>query len=308
MVLDWNTLSGENIYGTNIYGTNITWTNIKGTNITWNKIYSQSGLFSQYCNDDGDNCSSIEDLKLWSKNNEDIYYTSGNVWIWDTNPTEKLVVEGSIKTSKVKNNNNSYIELFLNKLDFVSNELVFRSPNWTQEEKVIIKWWKVWIWTNNPSEKLEVNGTGNFSGNISAKNGYFSGMEIKGGNVKSLSSISQKAFNWIYPTTDYIIYLPAGTLVWTQNNPLPTDSKRYISCITTPVINSTGAFLLLAYNTGNVEYSGLEEDPNLYAIMPFYDNVYYELKAGETFAIQSMCKDKMVLVSKQEYWWNITPR
>jgi hypothetical protein len=67
------------------------------------------------------------------------------------------------------------------------------------------------------------------------------------------------------------------------------------------VINSTGAFLLLAYNTGNVEYSGLEEDPNLYAIMPFYDNVYYELKAGETFAIQSMCKDKMVLISKQEY-------
>jgi hypothetical protein len=36
--------------------------------------------------------------------------------------------------------------------------------------------------------------------------------------------------------------------------------------------------------------------------------VYYELKAGETFAIQSMCKDKMVLISKQEYWWNITPR
>jgi hypothetical protein len=33
------------------------------------------------------------------------------------------------------------------------------------------------------------------NGNISAKNGYFSGMEIKGGNVKSLSSISQKAFN-----------------------------------------------------------------------------------------------------------------
>ncbi|HPC34586.1 MAG TPA: hypothetical protein PLP73_02900, partial [Candidatus Absconditabacterales bacterium] len=115
MVLDGDTLNGENIYGTNITGTNIhgssiygntlSGNNIKGTNITGSKIYGQRGLFSKYCDENESNCSSIDDLKLWSKNNEDIYYTSGNVGIGTTDPSEKLVVEGSIKTSKVKNNN-----------------------------------------------------------------------------------------------------------------------------------------------------------------------------------------------------------
>lgn len=39
----------------------------------------------------------------------------------------------------------------------------------------------VWIGTNNPSEKLEVNGTGKFSGNISAKTGYFTDINVKKG-------------------------------------------------------------------------------------------------------------------------------
>jgi len=330
MVLAWDTLSGENIYGTNIYGTNITWTNIKGTNITWNKIYGQSGLFSQYCDDDGDNCSSIEDLKLWKKSSDNnIYYINENVWIGTNNPSEKLEVNGTGKFSGNISAKTGYFTDINVKKGYFSGIIIKGDANDT-ELKIgdnihlseagiggLIKFKGFLAFRSWMDEIMRINNQWNLehkkniiaNGNISAKNGYFSGMEIKGGNVKSLSSISQKAFNWIYPTTDYIIYLPAGTLVWTQNNPLPTDSKRYISCITTPpMINSTGAFLLLAYNTGNVEYSGIEEDPNLYAIMPFYDNVYYELKAGETFAIQSMCKDKMVLISKQEYWWNITPR
>jgi len=304
MVLDWDTLSGENIYGTNIYGTNITWTNIKGTNITWNKIYGQSGLFSQYCDDDGDNCSSIEDLKLWSKNNEDIYYTSGNVWIWDTNPTEKLVVEGSIKTSKVKNNNNSYIELFQNKLDFVSNELVFKSPNWTQEEKVTIKWWKVWIWTNNSSEKLEVNGTGKFSGNISAKNGYFSGMEIKGGNVKSLSTVEHKLFTWVWIDDENGWYrkprfFPKWVLTWEENEALETDSKRYIFCQDL----FTWGFLLFGHKSVESQSGSLG-----YVVMPFTNNVQYDLKAWETFYLVHFCPNWNIKVNKQEYWWNTTSR
>ena len=110
MVLDWDTLNGENIYGTNITWTNIHWSsiygntlsgnNIKGTNITWSKIYGQRGLFSKYCDENESNCSSIDDLKLWSKYNENIYYTGGNVWIWTTDPTEKLVVNGTGKFSQ----------------------------------------------------------------------------------------------------------------------------------------------------------------------------------------------------------------
>jgi hypothetical protein len=139
MVLDWDTLNGENIYGTNITWTNIHWSsvygntlsgnNIKGTNITWSKIYGQRGLFSKYCDENESNCSSIDDLKLWSKYNENIYYTGGNVWIWTSNPTEKLVV----------------------------------------------------------------NGTGNFSGNIFAKNGYFSGIETSWtGEFYTISGIRAK--------------------------------------------------------------------------------------------------------------------
>ncbi len=193
MVLDWDTLSGENIYGTNI-----TWTNIKGTNITWNKIYGQSGLFSQYCDESWQECKTINELtnppeqdQLWTKNGNNIYYTSGNVWIWVTNPTEKLVVNGTGKFTNIETTNSAKIDdssiekhstiiayqwsnpVYASWLKFKSSYFIFEPTSslwkiWVQINN------NLWIWTEaTTSYALNVSWNSLFSGNITAKTGTF---------------------------------------------------------------------------------------------------------------------------------------
>ena len=92
--------------------------------------------FPNIVDENGNNCSSIEDLKLWKKSSDNnIYYMNGNVWIG----------------------------------------------------------------TNNPSEKLEVNGTGKFSGNISAKTGYFTDINVKKGYFSGIiikGDANDTELNW----------------------------------------------------------------------------------------------------------------
>ena len=325
MILDWDTLNGENIYGTNIYGTNITWTNIKGTNITWNKIYGQSGLFSKYCDENGSNCSSIEDLKLWKKSSDNnIYYMNENVWIGTNNPSEKLEVNGTGKFSGNISAKTGYFTDINVKKGYFSGIIIKGDANDT-ELKIgdnihlseagiggLIKFKEFLDFRSWMDEIMRINNQWNLvhkkniiaNGNISAKNGYFSGMEVKGGNVKSLSTVEHKLFTWVWIDDENgwhrkSRFFPKWVLTWEENEALETDSKRYIFCQDI----FTWGFLLFGHKSVESQSGSLG-----YVVMPFTNNVQYDLKAWETFYLVHSCPSWNIKVNKQEYWWNTTSR
>ncbi len=297
MVLDWDTLSGEDIYGTNITWTNIHWssiygntlsgTNIYWTNISWNNIH----------------WSSIHGNTLSGNNIKSANITGTNIY-W-TNISGNNITWTNIKGNKISGQSWLFFQ-YCDQSWQSCKTITQLSPNWIKNNNNNIYYndGNVWIWTANPSEKLEVNGTGKFSGNISAKNGYFSGMEIKGSDVKLLSTVFQKEFTWNYQNS--WLYLPKWTTSWTQNDALATDSKRYISC------NNfwTWIILLSLYKQWNIPFFWLQTYPftkTFYAMLSFENTAFYELKAWESFSVNSTCSSWLI-VSKQEYWWNTTSR
>lgn len=134
------------------------------------------------------------------------------------------------------------------------------------------------------------------------------------GNVKQLSTISQRVFTWLNQdegaSTYYPVFFPKWTLSWTQNEPLDTDSKRYIHC---RKHNSIQHFYIHWSTWLATIYKPSSNQPrqynNISYVLKFGEDGYFELKAWETFAVfPNQCWSWEFVVSKQEYWWYITPR
>ena len=273
--------------------------NVSWTWFFWRDIKAGYGIF---VHDISANNASVSSITAGTQNKIKLY--EGSIWFWSklsfrSNSTEQATIENNwnftIKTGiflnwiilsgslqLATNQNDSIIESINTK------NLVFKAPNNKQIQFKI-----------NNQEKMSINNNG-----ISAKTGYFSGMEIKGSDVKLLSTVFQKEFTWNYQNS--WLYLPKWTTSWTQNDALATDSKRYISC------NNfwTWIILLSLYKQWNTPFVWLQTYPftkSFYAMLSFENTAFYELKAWESFSVNSTCSSWLI-VSKQEYWWNTTSR
>ena len=114
------------------------------------------------------------------------------MWIWTSNPSEKLEVNGTGKFTNIETTNsakidNSSIEKHSTIVTYLLNNpvyafwLKFKSSYFIFEPTS--SFWKIWVQINNnlwiwteatPNYALNVSWNSLFSGNISAKTGYFS--------------------------------------------------------------------------------------------------------------------------------------
>ena len=173
ITLDWDTLTWKNIYGDNI----------KWNTFTGSSIYGGRGMFEKYCNYGWTDCVSYEDLTQWwweslwnTWNNNQIYYSTGNVGIGTNNPNQKLVVNGTGLFSGLKVNSIAQFDngIFLsnisgntiattnpsNTLNFKASGYVFNVLNNNKHIQINSSWY-LWIWLGGltPQEALHVNGT-----------------------------------------------------------------------------------------------------------------------------------------------------
>lgn len=129
-----NILISGNFISNSLHTTNATITNLEVTNVSTNNIYLTGDIYKN---------NNIIEFSEWSKTNNDIFYTKGNVGINTSNPMYDLDVNGTIIADILRTK----------EVDTITNSIIFNGNN-------------IGIGTSSPSYKLHVEGDVYASGDI----------------------------------------------------------------------------------------------------------------------------------------------